>query len=176
MKAFIYFLVLICFCGCSENISTKDYVIEKMNNDMSSAVRFIRLTDADDALDLTKCHPIEYYRTITPSGSYCDMSECVAILYQEGLLFSVNGSGAVYFIDNSMLKSNRGIFSAIPTDDNYWMPATITSDGNIAVYECALINTNKIIHITSIDKQRQKLIDMGLEDFNILLVPLIEPN
>lgn len=176
MKALIYFLVLICFCGCSEDISTKDYVIEKMNKDISSAVRFIRLTEADDSLDLSKCHPIEYYRTITPPGKYCDMSECVAILYQEGLLFSVNGTRAIYFFDNSMLKCNRGVFSAMPTDDNYWMPATISSDGNVAAYECVANKTNRLIYTTSVEKQRQKLIDMGIKDFNLYRVPLIEPN
>ncbi len=176
MKAFIYFLVLVCLCGCSKKLSTKDYVVEKMNKDMSSAVRFIRLTEADDTLDLSKCHPIDYFRTLTPAGRYCDMSECVAILYKEGLLYSVSGSGAVYFFDNSMLKTRYGIFSAIPTDDNYWMPATVTFDEYVAAYECVANKTNRLIYTENIDRQRQKLIDMGVKDFDPYSVPLIEPN
>ncbi len=174
MKNALYLLVVIfCLSGC-QNTSTKEYVIDKVNNDLAKAVRLIYMTDTDNSLDLSKCHPIDYFRTLTPPDDFGDAYECVAIRYQEGLLFSVDGSLAVYFFDNDKLTKNYGIISAVPTKDNYWLPAIITSDGRSAGYECIANGTNPLYFIVGLEQQRQKLIEMKVA-FDPYALPLVEP-
>lgn len=175
MKKVLYFLAIVfCLAGCDSS-STKQYVIDKVNSDLEKAVRLIYMTDTDNSLDLSQCHPIDYFRTLTPPDDFGDMYECVAIRYQEGLLFSVDGSLAVYFFDNDKLKKQNGIFSAVPTKDNYWLPAIITSDGKSAGYECVANGTNSIYYIVGLEQQKLKLEDMGVK-YNPFRLPLVEPS
>lgn len=172
MKALYFLIMFFCLAGCQSS-STKQYVIDKVNVDLAKAVRLIYMTDSDNSLDLSKCHPIDYFRTLTPPDDFGDMYECVAIRYQEGLLFSVDGSGAVYFFDNDKLKKQNGIFSAVPTKDNYWLPAVVTSDGQSAGYECVANETNSLYYIVGLEQQRLKLEDMGVK-YNPFSLPLVE--
>lgn len=171
----IYLLALICIlCSCGTP-STKEYVIDKVNDDLIQAVRLIYMTNSDNELDLSKCHAVEYFRTLTPPDNFGEMHECVAIRYQEGLLFSVDGSRAVYFFDDEKLKKNYGIFSAIPTKDNYWLPATITSDGSTVAYEAIANETNPLYYTIGLDEQKQKLESMGIA-FDPCALPLVKPS
>lgn len=108
MKRFKYLLAAITICllaSCGNSSSMQGYVTEKMAEYSRTCVKFNRLTTSEDILDLSKCHPLAYYRTLTPPNVYGDIRECVAIKYKEGVLYAVSGSGAMYFWDNEMLTS-----------------------------------------------------------------------
>lgn len=174
MKNVLYFLIIsFCFI-CCQRTSTKEYVIDRINNDLTKAVRLIHITETGNSLDLRKYHPIDYFRTLTPPDDCGDIHECVAVRFQEGILYSVNGSLAVYFFDNNKLTKNHGIISAVHTKDNYWLPAIITSDGMSAGYECIANGTNYQYHIVGLEQQRKKLIEMKVS-FDPYALPLVEP-
>lgn len=165
MKRFKYLLMATIVCllaSCTGSTpSMQTYVMQKMKEYSKSCVKFNRLTKSDEPLDLSKCHPLEYYRTITPGDSWGEMAECVAIKYQEGILYAVSGSGAMYFWDNEMLTTNSGIISAIPTKDNYWLPAKVTR-GKVADYECIAAQTNPRRYGVGMDKFIEKAEQSGV--------------
>ena len=89
MKRFKYLLAVITICllaSCGNSSSMQGYVTEKMAEYSRTCVKFNRLTTSEDILDLSKCHPLAYYRTLTPPNVYGDIRECVAIKYKEGVL------------------------------------------------------------------------------------------
>ena len=94
MKRFKYLLAVITICllaSCGNSSSMQGYVTEKMAEYSRTCVKFNRLTTSEDILDLSKCHPLAYYRTLTPPNVYGDIRECVAIKYKEGVLYAVSG-------------------------------------------------------------------------------------
>lgn len=141
--------------------SMQTYVMKKMKEYSGTCVRFIRLTNSDNELDLSQCHPTDYYHTLTPPDMFGEMQECVAIKYQEGILYTVSGSGAMYFWDNEMLSTNAGIISVIPTEDNYWLPARV-SVGEVADYECIAAKNNPRRYGISMDHLIEKAMELDI--------------
>lgn len=159
MKRFKYLLTATIVCllaSCNGSTpSMQTYVMQKMKEYSGTSLKFNRLTNSDQPLDLSRCHPLEYYRTLTPPDMFGKMHECVAIKYQEGILYAVSDSRAMYFWDNEMLTTNTGIISVIPTDDNYWLPARVRG-GEMADYECIAAGTNPRRHGVGMDKLIKK--------------------
>ena len=76
MKRFKYLLAVITICllaSCGNSSSMQGYVTEKMAEYSRTCVKFNRLTTSEDILDLSKCHPLAYYRTLTPPNVYGDI-------------------------------------------------------------------------------------------------------
>ncbi len=166
--------VVFLLTGCNQVQTTEGYVNSKLNEYSKSAVRFIRLTESENELNLKSCHPVEYFRTLTPPDSYGDCRECVGIRYQEGIIYAVEGTGAIYFFDNHMLTRNRGLISAMQTPANYWLPAVCSNDGQAVGYECIAQGVNRTYAITSYDRLMTKLVNMGIsEEVNIYKLPAI---
>lgn len=177
MKEYKYLLMAALVCllaACNDSTSsTQSYVIQKFKEYSKTCVKFNRLTKSENSLDLSRCHPIDYYRTFTPKDCFGKIQECVAIKYQEGILYAVSESGAMYFWDNEMLTTNSGIISAVPTKDNYWLPARVRC-GEVADYESIANYTNAVRFGVSIDNFEIKAAELGIIDkINSSWLPVI---
>lgn len=160
--------------ACNQVQTTQEYVNSKLNEYSRSAVRFIRLTQSEDELNLHLCHPTEYFRTLTPPDFYGECRECVGIKYQEGILYAVEGTSAIYFFDNHMLTTTQGTISAMQTPANYWLPAVCSNDGEAVGYECIAQGVNRMYAVYYYDRLMPKLSAMGLdEDVDIYNLPAI---
>ena len=77
----------------------------------------------------------------------------------------------MYFWDNEMLTSKSGIISAIATEDNYWLPATVTG-GEVADYHCIAAGVNPKRAGLSIDMQINKIKEI-IEQVNKKFITII---